>query len=115
MCPREVCTQCGVPRERLVDPVEGPPTDHTLDAIAGNNKPSRFKDPADRIRNVRDLGWSDCGCGSFRPGVVLDPFAGSGTTLAVATGCGRDAIGIELYESHADLIRERCGMFLEVA
>jgi DNA modification methylase len=48
-----------------------------------------------------------------RPGIVLDPFAGSGTTLAVATGCGRDAIGIELYEENAHLIRERVGMFLE--
>jgi hypothetical protein len=49
----------------------------------------------------------------WRPGCVLDPFAGSGTTLAVATGCGRDAIGVELYEENAHLIRERVGMFLE--
>jgi site-specific DNA-methyltransferase (cytosine-N4-specific) len=50
----------------------------------------------------------------WRQGVVLDPFAGSGTTLAVAQGCGRDAIGIELYPHNADLIADRCGMFLEV-
>lgn len=47
-------------------------------------------------------------------GVVLDPFAGSGTTLAVATGHGRDAIGIDLDARNADLARERVGMFLEV-
>jgi hypothetical protein len=51
--------------------------------------------------------------GPIRAGRVLDPFCGSGTTLAVATGCGRDAIGIELYEHNAHLIRERVGMFLE--
>ncbi len=41
-------------------------------------------------------------------GVVLDPFAGSGTTLAVATRLGRHAIGIELYEQYVRTIHERC-------
>jgi DNA modification methylase len=47
-------------------------------------------------------------------GTILDPFAGSGTTLAVATGHGRDAIGIDLDERNADLARERVGMWLTV-
>lgn len=47
-------------------------------------------------------------------GVVLDPFAGTGTTLMVATGHGRDAIGIDLDFRNADLARERIGMFLTV-
>jgi DNA modification methylase len=74
-------------------------------------------------------GWTDCGCpvggvhysrddhrdaARWRPGIVLDPFAGSGTTLAAATGCGRDAIGIDLAERNADLARDRVGMFLEI-
>ena len=50
----------------------------------------------------------------MRPGIVLDPFAGSGTTLMVATGHGRDAIGIDLDIRNADLARDRVGMFLEV-
>jgi len=58
--------------------------------------------------------WTDCGHDDYRPGVVLDPFAGSGTTLAVATGLGRDAIGIDIDERNADLAVERVGMFLEV-
>jgi len=41
-------------------------------------------------------------------GVVLDPFAGSGTTLAVANRLGRHAVGIELNPAYADLIRRRC-------
>lgn len=40
-------------------------------------------------------------------GVVLDPFAGSGTTLAVALKCGRRSIGIELRDSMADVARQR--------
>ena len=67
------------------------------------------------------LGGYVCPCGSteveyvanhWRNGVVLDPFAGSGTTLAVATGHGRDAIGIDLDARNVDLAAERVGMFL---
>jgi hypothetical protein len=37
----------------------------------------------------RSCGWTDCGCGApFMPGVVLDPFMGTGTTLDVAKAAG---------------------------
>lgn len=41
-------------------------------------------------------GWTDCGHGTPARGVVLDPFAGTGTTLATAVEEGRDAIGVDL-------------------
>lgn len=47
-------------------------------------------------------------------GTILDPFGGSGTTAAVATGHGRNCISIDLDESNADLARERVGMFLNI-
>ena len=38
---------------------------------------------------------------------MLDPFAGSGTTLQVAEDNGRDSVGIELSEDYCKLIKER--------
>jgi DNA modification methylase len=40
-------------------------------------------------------------------GVVLDPFAGSGTTLAVARDLGRRSVGIELNPNYVRLIEKR--------
>ena len=41
------------------------------------------------------------------PGLVLDPFLGSGTTAVVAERLGRDWLGIELSPTFADLARHR--------
>ncbi|MEW5784970.1 MAG: site-specific DNA-methyltransferase [Bacillota bacterium] len=39
--------------------------------------------------------------------IVLDPFAGSGTTLIGARNLGRQGIGLELYEHYLTLFKER--------
>lgn len=45
----------------------------------------------------KTVGWTDCGCGApFTPGVVLDPFMGTGTSLDVALEMGRSAIGVDV-------------------
>ena len=46
---------------------------------------------------------------SFVGDTVLDPFAGSGTTLKVARELGRHSIGYELNPSYVSLIREKIG------
>jgi hypothetical protein len=117
MCPHRVCVTCGEPSRRLVE--NDAATTARFEALrGGRQKDQRGTDGQAAVHwptaERTTLGWSDCGHNHWRTGVVLDPFAGSGTTLAVATGCGREAIGIELYEANAELIRDRLGMFLTV-
>jgi len=47
--------------------------------------------------------------GSPKGGVVLDPFAGSGTTLKVARELGRSCIGIEIVGEYISEIKRRVG------
>lgn len=121
MCPRKVCTVCGQPSRRIVEATYEPHGVKRDEAksVRGmgvqNGEHAQAFEHGRATKHVETLGWTDCGHDSWRPGVVLDPFAGSGTTLAVATGCGRDAIGIDLDRRNAELARERIGMFLDVA
>ncbi len=49
-----------------------------------------------------------CGCGAkARPGVVLDPFFGSGTVGLAAQRLGRDWIGIEVNPAYVELAQDR--------
>jgi site-specific DNA-methyltransferase (adenine-specific) len=57
-------------------------------------------------------GWrQSCQCdnvdASFSRSTVLDPFAGSGTTLVVADRLGRNSIGIELNAEYIKIAEER--------
>jgi len=134
MCPLRVCISCGEPSRRIVD-VEHVPNRSTNGPQSIERKwldggSAGYDQRADRVTTT--VGWTCCGCCStidqtthntgdsycgenedhWRPGLVLDPFAGSGTTLAVATGHGREAIGIDLDERNAALALDRVGPLL---
>jgi hypothetical protein len=68
------------------------------------------RDPQRHVTQTTTTGWrAGCQCyaGKSVPCVVLDPFAGSGTTLAVAAELGRSGIGCELNPEYVKLACER--------
>jgi len=74
---------------------------------AGDLVAERPEGTADDIHFTEALAASVIGHAS-RPGdLVLDPFAGYGTTVTVAERMGRRAIGIELVPEHLEIARRR--------
>lgn len=58
-------------------------------------------------------GWSqacDCETDETEPGIVLDPFAGAGTTCLVAKQLGRQFIGIDLNAEYVAMAQKRVGV-----
>ena len=119
--PTKVCAECGKGWERVVERGELEADEH-----AKKLRPSSLQ--ADS-RSVRDKGWSheagfmpnarysrqstgfrpacDCNAGTDLA-TILDPFAGSGTTVQVAANLGRHGVGLELNEEYLKLARKRC-------
>lgn len=69
--------------------------------IALQLRPDRMPDPAPPMAMAGTLPFEAA------PGVILDPFAGSGTTLVAAKRLGRKAIGIEIEEKYCEEAAER--------
>ena len=118
-----VCPECGTPWVRVIEKKPSQFNVRVCDAKAGRATAEEgYKASETELESysglakasdeywVKTLGWRpscSCGCPDIAPAVVLDPFAGSGTTLAVAKSLGRRSIGIELSEAYCKLAVKR--------
>jgi SAM-dependent methyltransferase len=87
------CPNCGRP-ESL--PIFRECDEHLPRWVSGRGGAWEKDGPHDRWEPCPDC--TDGRARDFRPGLALDPFCGTGTTLAVADLHGRDAIGIDIDE-----------------
>jgi DNA modification methylase len=83
-CPAQVCSHCGLAWAPLV------------------------------ARGIRPAGPVCDFAATPRPGVVLDPFFGTGTVGLVAAELGRHWLGIELKPEYVELARSRLGLGAEL-
>ena len=124
------CERCGAPVERTtvttVVPMRATSDRDTQASACRKEQPFArgWQQKGNNMAAVSETtGWEpSCEChftdsesmggfGLFRsePCLVLDPFAGSGTTLHVARRLGRRSIGIELNPQYVQLARRRSG------
>jgi len=103
------CAKCGAPYERILEQVNpNAITSGRGDLQAEQQKdegrlslqrPTAIRD--DNVGYYETIGWKktcECECEEVVPCVVLDPFAGSGTTIATSIKRGRNAIGFDASE-----------------
>ena len=122
-CPNQVCKECGKPREVLKKSIKNNDRlSHTEQAEI--NKKRGMVDQTQRTRWVGGdapvldyeiIGYADCGCNAgFKPGIVLDPFFGSGTVGLVAEQMGLRWCGIELNPEYIEIAKKRLAPYTSV-
>lgn len=100
-CPKEICKKCGRARTKIV----------TADYKGDNNQHKNTKKHYNGQTHIISRGSTNlktelisCNCNAgFHPGIVLDPFGGSGTTGITAKKLQRDFINIELNPEYSEI------------
>jgi DNA modification methylase len=109
------CPKCGAPWARVIEKGEIIPQLKNVkyeDRDYGGNQ--GYYGDGEYLgiiqHEIKTVGWKptcDCGIEKTKPGVVLDPFAGTGTTLVVAKELGLKSIGIDISEEYCEMIKRR--------
>ena len=118
-CPQEVCSECGEGRAPVVEldadyaafrEATGDWNASLRTADGYDQKANRCVDGTPRSWQGQITGYA-CACpdnsAPSTPGVVLDPFAGTGTTVMVARALGRTGIGVDLSADYLRLANWR--------
>ncbi len=124
-CPEWICKKCGKARVRITKPTEEyaknlgkgyinkqqeEDTKKKEGKIGSASRIETYMDnkPVSTTAQYKTIGWTDCKCKSdWRPGVILDPFMGSGTVAVVAKRNRRNWTGIELNTDYIKIAEQR--------
>lgn len=112
-CPEFVCKKCNKPKEKIYKTIGGTIGkswhDHGNDIEQGQSQEGcsgigRKKDSQGNEYKCESVGYAKCNCNAgFKPGIVLDPFAGAGTTCLTAKKLNRQYIGIEIKQEYKNM------------
>ncbi len=104
------CLRCQKPWSRRTSTSYSNPGHRSTNGPRSLSRRSETPGFSSRLeKQVETLGWQPaCHCRQRRvPCVVLDPFAGAGTTNLVAQELGRQSIYIDIKEEYAQMARQR--------
>lgn len=106
------CVRCGMPWVRVLKPSEEyqERLDQTGEKWYTRLGHDGYGDKFSVSAEYLTLSWRpscNCGCEETVPPVVLDPFVGTGTTVAVAKSLGRKGIGVDMSSDYLALAQAR--------
>jgi site-specific DNA-methyltransferase (adenine-specific) len=103
-CPKDICTKCGKPREKIIETKNN---ERTKKIGTGQDTDEGTKGRAGKMEIISET-YTKCDCNApFVPGIVLDPFMGSGTVALKALKENRRFVGIEINPKYIDMANER--------
>ena len=117
-CPAEVCKHCGMARVRITkteydvlrkSKIQDQPKVKAQIEQGANPNLSGFKFAVGKAKH-ETISWTDCPCidkDKYEPGIVLDPFGGSGTVSMVAEKLGRSSILIDINPEYCEMAYKR--------
>lgn len=107
-CPTKICSKCGLPQIYTIV------RDHPGDTQKGKYSNSDYNGSiSSKSSEIKKIIWAKCDCNAkFKPGVVYDPFMGSGTTARVAAKHARDWVGSELNPEYLQIAMKKLKPFL---
>lgn len=109
----QACGECGAPWGRVVERtpmvVEASERRRNMESEQGARARTQTGGTMTQAPTSQTVGWESSCDHDDDSGrcVVLDPFAGAGTTGLVATRRGRSFVGIELNPTYAEMARNR--------